>query len=194
MSLLKRRELTVHHSRARFQNVAGAFQNFDFSFNLIKMLNHLFVLSVLFSQVGGILSEVVSLEILASLGLLIVVLLILESLLKLELLLLKLLDVLLLGFLPLGNILSLSSINSELVLSIIRLYLALEQLTFLSESLCICSQTLQLSLGCGWLLEDHFKTLKSFFFVLELTANNLIVDFPVLTGLIPQVVEHLLWS
>ena len=194
MSLFQSRELTVDHSRTRFQNVAGAFQNFDLSLNFVKMLDHLLVLGVLFTQVGGILSEVISLEVLASLGLLVVVLLVLQGLFELKLLLLKLLDVVLLLLLPLGNILGLSSINSELVFGVVRLDLALKQLTLLGESLGICGQTLQLSLSCGWLLEDHFETLKSLFFVLELTANDLVVDFSVLTSLVSQVVEHLLWA
>lgn len=194
MSLLESRELTVDHSRTRFQNVAGSFQNLHLSLDLVEMLDHLLVLSVLFTQVGGILSEVISLQILAALGLLVVVFFIFQGLFKLQFLLLELLDVVLLLLLSLGNILSLSSINSELVFGVIRLDLALKQLTLLGESLGICGQTLQLSLSCGWLLEDHFETLKSLFFVLELTANDLVVDFSVLTSLVSQVVEHLLWA
>ena len=44
------------------------------------------------------------------------------------------------------------------------------------------------------LLKDHLNSLESLLFVGELSPNDVIVDFSVLAGFVPEVVEHLFWS
>lgn len=158
------------------------------------MLQHLLVLGVLFTEIGGILAEVVPLQVLRSLDLLVVIFLILEGSLKLNLLGFQSLDVRLLAFLLLGDALGLTPVDGELVFLVLGLDLALKQLALLGDSLDIGSQTLQLSLGGLRLLQDHFEALKSLLLVLEFTANDFIVYLSVLAGLISQIVQHLLWT
>ena len=49
-------------------------------------------------------------------------------------------------------------------------------------------------MGSLRLLEDQLDSLESLLLILELSANDIVVDLSVLAGLVAEVVQHLLWG
>lgn len=81
---LKVAEELVNVTSTALENVAGALENLNLSFEFFQRLLSLFVLLVLLSQVGRVLPEIVPLQVLASLELLVLILTLLELSLELD--------------------------------------------------------------------------------------------------------------
>ena len=86
----------INVAGAALEDVTGALKNLDFSLELLERLLALLMLQVLLLEIGGVLTEVVTLEILGALGRLICLLALCKSLLESNLLRLQALDLLLL--------------------------------------------------------------------------------------------------
>ena len=83
----------------------------------------------------------------------------------------------------------------QLVISrCILLNLLIKLAGFTTEARHIRSEPFQLRLSRNWLLEKHFNPLVALFLVVELSPNNIIAYFAVLPHLVPEIVQHLLWT
>ena len=182
----------INVAGAALEDVTGALKNLDFSLELLKRLLALLVLQVLLLEIGGVLTEVVTLEVLAALDLLVALLFVGELLLQGHFLSFEALDLLSLLVLLLLRGLGLTAINGQLIIGLLGLDLALEHLTFTLQPILVCSETLQLSLSRLWLIQNHLNSLKSVFFIGELPGEMVVQMFAVLSGLVSQVVKHLL--
>ena len=60
------------------------------------------------------------------------------------------------------------------------------------EPLGVVCKPLKLTLGGDWLLQEHLSPLESFSLVIELSSDNLVVQFSILSSLDSQVIKHLL--
>ena len=182
----------INVAGAALEDVTGALKNLDFSLELLKRLLALLVLQVLLLEIGGVLTEVVTLEVLATLDLLVALLFVGELLLQGHFLSFEALDLLSLLVLLLLRGLGLTAINGQLIIGLLGLDLALEHLTFTLQPILVCSETLQLSLSRLWLIQNHLNSLKSVFFIGELPGEMVVQMFAILSGLVSQVVKHLL--
>ena len=178
----------INVAGAALEDVTGALKNLDFSLELLERLLALLVLQVLLLEIGGVLTEVVTLEVLAALDLLVALLFVGELLLQGHFLSFEALDLLSLLVLLLLRGLGLTAINGQLIIGLLGLDLALEHLTFTLQPILVCSETLQLSLSRLWLIQNHLNSLKSVFFIGELPSEMVVQMFAVLSGLIAQVV------
>jgi len=155
----------------------------------------LLVLGVLAPEVGSILTEVITLHVLSSLGLRILLFLVGHKLLECLLLQLQLLDLVLLLLLLLGQHGCLRFEDSKFVVGwCVLLELVIEAHAVLLEPLHVVCETFQLVLRGHWLLKQELDTLETFALVVELTPEDLVVQFPVLTCLLTEVFEHLVWA
>ena len=182
----------INVAGAALEDVTGALKNLDFSLELLERLLALLVLQVLLLEIGGVLTEVVTLEVLAALDLLVALLFVGELLLQGHFLSFEALDLLSLLVLLLLRGLGLTAINGQLIIGLLGLDLALEHLTFTLQPILVCSETLQLSLSRLWLIQNHLNSLKSVFFIGELPGEMVVQMFAILSGLVSQVVKHLL--
>ena len=157
-----------------FEDIARPLENFDFGFEFLKGLLALFVLQVLLLKIGGVLAEIVALQILAALDLLVVLFLLGELLFEGHLLSLEALNLLhFLVFLLLRG-LGLATIDGKFVVSLLWLDLALKSLALTLKAILVRGQTLKLSLGRLWLIQDHLNSLKTVFLVSELSSQVVI--------------------
>ena len=62
------------------------------------------------------------------------------------------------------------------------------------QSLDIVCQSFKLTLSSHWLLQKHLDSLQSFSLVIELSADDLVVQLSVLSGLVSEIFEHLVRS
>ena len=178
----------INVAGAALEDVTGALKNLDFSLELLERLLALLVLQVLLLEIGGVLTEVVTLEVLATLDLLVALLFVGELLLQGHFLSFEALDLLSLLVLLLLRGLGLTAINGQLIIGLLGLDLALKHLTFTLQPILVCSETLQLSLSRLWLIQNHLNSLKSVFFIGELPGEMVVQMFAVLSGLVAQVV------
>ena len=152
----------------------------------------LLVLQVFLLEIGRVLTEVVTLQVLAALDLLITLLLVSELLLQGHFLGFKALNFLSLLVLLFLRGLGLTAVDGQFIISLLGLDLAFKDLTFTCEPILVCSETLQLSLGRLRLIQNHLDPLKSVLLIGELPSKMVVQMLAVLSGLIAQVVEHLL--
>ena len=190
--LLELLEELVDVAGAALQDLLGALQHLHLSLELFQALLALLVLGILLLQICRVLPEVVSLQVLAALDFFVVVLFLLELFLERDLLGLKALDLLQLLVLLLLSGLGLAAVDRQLVVGLLGLNLALKHLALALKFIFIRRQTLKPSLSGLRFVEDHFNALEPIFFVGELTTNHIVEVLTVLSGLIAQVVEHLL--
>lgn len=173
----------------------GSIEHCDFRLDFSEHLLHLLVLVVLASEVGGVLSEVVSLHVLASFRSGVFLFFLSHLFLKGLLLSLKLLDLSLLHLLLLGELGSLrfKETKSIVVWSVLLQFL-LEGHAVSLESLDIAGQSLEFTLGGDWLLQKKLNSLESFSLVIEFSAKDVRVELSVFPGVVSQVLQHLVWA
>jgi hypothetical protein len=163
----------------------SSIENSHFSLNFIKSLLHRFVVIVLNTESSSILFEIVPFQILGATKLLILLLLLAHSLFQSNLFNLNLAH--LLGFCVffLANGVGLGLVNSKLVVSgSVLSNLTIEITNFTVEAFHIRGETLKLSLGGLGLLKKHFDSLETLTLVIEFTANNIVTNLAVLSGLV----------
>lgn len=166
---LKLAKELVDVASTALQDLAGALEDLNLSLELFERLLALLVLLVLLSEVRRVLPKVVTLQILASLKLLVLILALRQGLLEGNFLGLQSLELLHLLLLFLLDGLGLATIDGKLVIARLRLDLALKHLALSLESVLVRGQPLQLSLSSLRLAEDHFDALVPLFFVVKLS-------------------------
>lgn len=175
-----------------FQDCLSAFQYDDFTLNLIEHFLHNFEVCVLHSEIGRVLSEVVSLHVFSTLLTTVFLFLFTHHLFEGHLLHLQFLALLFLLSLLLGDTVGLRLVNVEFVVGRrVHLDFLLKLAGFSAEAGHFRCEPLEFGLGGNRFLEQHLDALEAFLFVVELAPDHIIADFAVLSRLVAQVVEHL---
>ena len=147
------------------------------------------------SEVGGILSEIVSLHVLSAFGSSIFALLVSHALLKSLLFHFKLLDLSLLLVLLFCQHGCLRFENAKFVVSwSVDLELFVEHHALFLHSLDIVCEPLEFILGCHWLLKKKFDSLESFSLVIEFSTQDLVLEISVFSSVSSQIIKKLVWS
>lgn len=147
------------------------------------------------SEVGGILSEIVSLHVLSTFGSGIFALLVSHALLKSLLFHFKLLDLSLLLVLLLCQHGCLGLEDTEFVIGwSIDLKLIVEEHALLLEPLDIVCEPLELILRGHWLLEKQLHSLQPLPLVVEFSSQIFILEISVFPSVSSQIVEQFVWG
>jgi len=174
------------------QNLFGSLEDSHFRLDLPENLLHLLVLIVLTSQISSVLSKVISLHVLPTLGFGVLTLFVRHGSFKGLLFELKLLNFSVLLLLLLGQHGSLRLENAEVV--ILRgalLDFIFQCHAIFLESLNVTGQSFKFTLGGHWLLEKQLNSLKSLPFVIEFSSQNFIVQLSVLSSFVSEILKHL---
>jgi hypothetical protein len=155
----------------------------------------LLVLSIFSSEVGCIVSEIVSLHVLATFGSSILTFFLCHNPFKCLFLKFQLLDGLLLLLLLLGKHGSGRLKDGQLVIYWrVLLELVFKRHAIFLKPFHIIGKSLKFTLSGHWFLEKKFNSLESFPFVIQLSSQNFVVEFTILPCFISQILQHLVRS